>query len=118
VDSTQEPLEQPNRSRKQRRKSNAQVNAVDQGAVAIFALARAEGLRNESIEAEQESLAKKRQHDEDAGTKTNRAHGHRTVGKAADHHGVHDGHAHPAKFGENQGERQAESGADFRAENL
>jgi hypothetical protein len=30
------------------------------------------------------------------------------LGKAADHHGVHDGHAHPAEFGGEREESEAE----------
>jgi hypothetical protein len=38
------------------------------------------------------------------------------AGEAADHHGVHDGHADPTYFGEDEGEGQVESGAELGAQ--
>ncbi len=38
------------------------------------------------------------------------------VRQAANHHGVHDAHGHPADLGEDQREREAERGAKFGAE--
>ena len=43
------------------------------------------------------------------------AHGGGGVGEAADHHGVDDAHAHPADLGEDEGEREAQHGAEFGA---
>ena len=83
--------------------------------MAIFALAGTEGLRDESVEAHEEAAAEKREHDEDIGTEADRAHGRGAVGQAADHHGVDDGHAHPAEFGEDEREREAQSGGELLA---
>ena len=47
--------EQPNWKHQEGRHHHAQINAVDQRAVAVFAAARAEGLRDEGIEANEET---------------------------------------------------------------
>ena len=78
----------------------------------------AESLGHESIEAEEETFTEERQHHEDSGTKADRAHGDRAVGQAADHHGVDDGHAHPAEFSEDQRKGEPERGAHFCAQSL
>ena len=81
--------------------------------MAVFAAACAEGLRDQSVEAEKDALAKKREDDEERGAEADGTHGHGRVGQTADHHSVHYGHAHPAEFGEDEREREAECGAHF-----
>jgi len=77
----------------------AEVNAVDEGAVAVFAMAGTEGLGDEGVEADEKTLTEKGKDDEDAGADADGANGLGAVGEAADHHGVHDDHAHPADLG-------------------
>lgn len=82
--------------------NDAEVNAVDERAVTVFAVAGAEGLGHESVEAHEKSCAEKSDHDEDVGAETDRGHGGGAVGEVADHDGVYDGHDHPAELGEDQ----------------
>jgi len=84
--------------------------------VAVFAAARAEGLRDESVEADEQAFAKKGEDDEEAGADADRADGLCAVGKATDHHGVDDDHAHPTDFGEDERESKTEGGAKLGAE--
>ena len=86
--------------------------------MAIFALACAEGLCDEGIESKKEAFAKKRQHHEDTGAKADGTHGDGTIGEAADHHGVDNGHAHPAEFSEDERKGEPERGAHFCAQSL
>ncbi len=84
--------------------------------MAIFALACTESLRNKGVQANQKPSTKKRQHVNKNATQANGGDGHRAAGQAADHHGIHDRHAHPAELGENERDRQPQSGADLGAE--
>jgi hypothetical protein len=85
--------------------------------VAIFALASTEGLGHEGVQANEETFTEKGEDDEEAGADADGADGFGAVGKTADHHGVNDGHAHPADFGEDERESEAEGGTEFVAEN-
>ena len=98
------------------RDSEAEVNAVDERGVAIFAAAGAEGLGDERVQADKEAFTEKGEDDEDAGGDADGADGFGAVRKAADHHGVYDDHAHPTDFGEDEREGQVKSGAKFAAE--
>ena len=69
---------------------------------AVFGVARAEGLRDESVEADEEAFAEEGEYEEQAGTDADGGDGLGAVGKAADKHGVFDGHADPADFGEDE----------------
>jgi hypothetical protein len=94
----------------------AEVDAVDEGAMAVLAVARAEGLGDQGVEADEKTFAEKGEDDEDAGADADGADGLGAIWEAADHHGVHDHHAHPAKFGEDEREGEAERGREFAAE--
>ena len=94
----------------------AEIEAVDERAVAVFALASTEGLGHEGIEADEEAFAEEGEDDEEAGADADGADGFGAVGEAADHHGVHDDHAHPADFGEDERKGEAERGTEFVAE--
>jgi hypothetical protein len=47
----EERVEEPARHHQDRRHDDAEINAVDERAVAVFAFASAEGLRDELVEA-------------------------------------------------------------------
>ena len=94
----------------------AEIDAVDERAMAIFAAAGAEGLGDEGVEADEEAFAKEGEDDEEAGADADGADGFGGVRETADHHGVHDDHAHPADFGEDERKGEAKSGAEFAAE--
>jgi hypothetical protein len=91
------------------------VDAVDERAVAIFAMACAEGLGDEGVEANHETFTKESEDDEETGADTDGANGFGAVGKASNHHGVDDDHAHPAEFSEHQRKGEVEGGAEFGA---
>lgn len=114
----EERREKPDGRRQQRRESDTEIDTVHERAMAIFALAGAEGLRDKRVQSEKKAFAKKGQDHEDGGAKTDGAHGYGGVGQASDHHGVDDGHAHPAEFGKDQRESEAERRADFRCVGL
>ena len=84
--------------------------------MAVFALSGAEGLRDQGVETDQQTFAEKRQHNKDVGAEADCAHGDGAVRKLADHHGVHDGHAHPAEFGEDERKREVNRWAQFARE--
>jgi len=94
---------------------NADVDPVNERAVAIFATAGAEGLGDECFEADENTFAEKDEDDVNAGADADSGNGSSTVGKAADHHGVDNGHAHPADFGENEREGEVQSGTELGA---
>ena len=83
---------------------------------AVFGVARAEGLRDESVEADEEAFTKESEDEEEAGADADGGDGLGAVGKAADKHGVFDGHADPADFGEDEGNGEVQSGAKFGAQ--
>jgi len=108
--------ENPDGDGEKRRDGEAEVDSVDERAVAILAATRAKSLRDQGVEADEDALAKEGEDDEEAGADANRADGLGTVGESADHHGVDDHHAHPPDFGEDEGKGEVEGGAKFAAE--
>ncbi len=68
------------------------------------------------VEADEEAFSEKGEDHEDAGGNADSGDGGSAVGKATDHHGVDDDHAHPADFGEDEREGEAKGGAKFVAE--
>src|SRR5579884_2471356 len=82
----------------------------------ILAPARAKGVGNQRVQSDEKASTEKGQHVEEIGADADGADGGGAVRQAADHHGVHDAHGHPADFGENQREGEAERGAKFGAE--
>ncbi len=100
ADSLVEIAEHPDGNEQKRRERDAEIDAVDERAMAILAFAGAEGLRDEGIESEQNAEAKERDGDEDVRAESDGSDGSGAVGQASDHHGVHDGHAHPTELGE------------------
>ena len=108
--------EEPDGEEEEWRESEAEIDAVDEGVEAIFAAAGAEGLGNEGVEADEEAFAEEDEDEEEAGADADGGDGLGTVGKAANHHGVHDGHADPADFGEDERDGEVESGAKFGAQ--
>src|SRR6266404_5001579 len=81
----------------------------------VLAAACSEGLRDECIESHQYAATEERQHDEKVGAEAYGAHGGRTVGEPPDHHRVDDGHAHPAKFGEDEWDSEPQGRTKFGA---
>jgi hypothetical protein len=94
----------------------AEVNAVDERAVAILAMACAEGLGDKGVQANHETFAKEGKDDEEAGADAHGTDGFGAKGKASNHHGVDDDHTHPAEFSEHQGEGEVKSGAKLGTE--
>ena len=86
--------------------------------MAVFAFAGAKGLRDEGVEADQESAAEKGQDVEQVGADADGADGAGAVRQVADHDGVHYAHAHPADFGKNQRQSEPDSGTKFVAKCL
>jgi len=82
----------------------------------VFSVAGTEGLGHQGIEADEETFAEKGEDDEDAGADADGADGLGAIWKAADHHGVHDDHAHPAEFGEDERKGEAQRGRKFAAQ--
>ena len=105
--------DEPDRKGQERSDREAEVNAVEERAVAVFAASGSEGLRDESVEADQEAFTKKGEDQEEAGADTDGSDGLGAVGEPADHHSVNDDHAHPTDFGEDEWEGEAERGAEF-----
>jgi hypothetical protein len=67
-----------------------------------LAAASSEGLGDEGVEADEEAFAEEGKDKEEAGADADGGDGLGTVGEAADHHGVHDCHADPADFGQDE----------------
>src|SRR6266851_8720416 len=86
--------------------------------MAVLALARAKSLRDERVQSHEQTATKEREHDKDIGTQADGAHGGRAVGEPPNHHRVHDGHAHPAKFGQHERNGKLQGGAEFGAKCL
>src|SRR6266702_8820125 len=91
---------------------------MEKRTMAIFAPACTQSLRNKRVQANQKPPTKKRQHVNKKATQANGGDGHSAVGQAADHHGIHDGHAHPTEFGEDERNGKPQRGADFGAKCL
>src|SRR5258706_5257529 len=83
--------------------------------MAIFALACAEGLRDQRVQANQETATEEGYYVEDAGADADGADGVGAVWQVADHDGIDDAHGHPANFGEDEREREAQGRAHFGA---
>jgi len=111
----EEAGEQADGNQEERQEQEAEVDAVDEGVVAVVAPAGAEGLGDERVQADQEALAEENEDEKKAGSDADGGDGLGTVGEAANHHGVHDGHGNPADFGEDEGEGQMESGPQLGA---
>ena len=84
----------------------------------IFPLTGTERLGDHGVEAHEKSCAEQSEDNEDIGAETDRTHCSGAVGEMADHDGVHDGHAHPAKLGEYQRQGEAHRGRQFFAESF
>jgi hypothetical protein len=109
---------EPDRRGEERSDGETEIDAVEKRAVAVFAVAGTEGLGHERIQADHEAFAKKGEDDVQTGADADGADGLGAVGETADHHRVHDDHAHPADFGENERESKAKGGAKLAAEDL
>ena len=103
----------PDRDGQKRCDGKAQVDAVDERAVAVFAVAGAESLRDERVESDKDTFPEESEHDEKAGRDANGSDGLGGIREPADHHGVDNDHAHPADFGENERESEAKGRAEF-----
>ena len=86
--------------------------------MAIFPPARTEGLRNKCVQANQKASTKKRKHVDKNATQANGGDGHGAVRESPDHHGIDDGHAHPAELGEDKGNSEPQSGPELGAKCL
>ena len=106
----------PDRDGQEGSKGEAQVDTVDEGAVAVLAVTGTESLRNEGVQTDEEAFAKEGEDDEDAGTDADGTDGFGTVGETANHHGIDDYHAHPADFREDERKGEMKGGAEFVAE--
>ena len=106
----------PDGNGEKRGDGEAEVDAVDQGGVAVFAAACAKGLGDERVQADEKPFAEEGKDDEDAGADAYCSDSFSTVGEAADHHGVDDDHAHPADFREDKGQGEAKRGTKFGTE--
>jgi len=84
--------------------------------MAVFALASTECLRDESIEAEENTESEEGDRREDIGTERDRSDGDGAVWQVAHHDCVHDGHSHPAKLGKDKRDGEANRWAKFVAE--
>src|SRR5579885_1030989 len=84
----------------------------------ILAPARAKGVGNQRVQSDEKASTEKGQHVEEIGADADGADGGGAVRQAADHHGVPDAHGHPADFGENQREGEAEGWAELGAEDV
>jgi hypothetical protein len=93
-----------------------EVNAVEKGAIAVFATTRAEGLGDERVQADEDAFTEKGEDVKEVGADGNGADGYGTVREAANHHGVYDTHAHPTNLGEDEREGEAQGGAELGAE--
>ena len=82
---------------------------------AVFGAAGAEGLGDQGVEAYEEAFAEEGEDKEQTGADADGGHGLGTVGEAADHHGVHDGHADPSDFGQDERQGQVKRGAKLGA---
>ena len=115
-----EPVEkmgkEPDAGEEQRREGEAKVDAVDERVKTVLATAGAEGLGDEGVEADEDAFAKEGEDEEEAGADADGGDGLGAVGEAADEHGVFDGHADPADFGEDERDGEVESGAKFGAQ--
>ncbi len=86
--------------------------------MAIVHAARAESLRDQRVEPEQQAAAEQSHGDAQRVAQADGADSHRAIGQATDHHGVYDAHEAPAQLGQYQRPRQAQHGADFLAHGL
>jgi len=108
--------EDPDRDGEERGDRETEIDPVDEGTVAVFTPASAESLRDEGIEADEDAFGEESEDDEEARRNADGADGFSGVRKAADHHGVDNGHGHPADLGEDEGKGEAEGGAEFATE--
>ena len=84
--------------------------------MAVFAMAGAEGLGNESVETDENAFTEEDENDIDAGADADGGDRGGAGRKPADHHGIDDDHAHPTDFGEDEREGETQGGAKFGAE--
>ena len=111
AEAIEEMRERPDGGEEQGRNGKAEVDAIDEGVETVFEAAGAEGLGDEGVEADEEAFTEEGEDEEEAGTDADGSDGLGAVGEAANHHCVHDGHADPADFGEDERKGQIESGA-------
>ncbi len=107
---------QKGRDKQEGRKSETEVDAVHQGVVAVVRTAGAEGLGDEGVQADEESFAEKDEDEIEAGGNADGGDGLGAVSKAADHHGVLDGHGDPANLGQDKWESEIQRGSQLGAE--
>ena len=100
----------------QGRDGQAEVDSVDQGVEAVVAAAGAEGLRDQGVEADEQAFAEEGEDKKQAGADADGCDGLGAVWEAANEHGVFDGHADPADFGEDERDGQVKGGAQFGAD--
>src|SRR5437879_13752761 len=86
--------------------------------MAILALPGSEGLRNKSVQSDEKSTAEKGQNVNQNATEADCGNGRRAVGQTPHHHRIHNGHTHPAEFGENEGNGQPQSRQAFGTERV
>src|SRR5579885_2445530 len=111
----EERAEKPEGHHEQRRHSDGEVDAVDERAVTVFALACSESLGDQGIETDQKSAAEEGNDVEEVGTDADGADGAGALRKMADHDGIDDAHGHPADLGKDEREGEAHSWAQLAA---
>ncbi len=99
----------------ERGEQGGEDEAVEQPAVGVVELARAVGLRDVGVEAEQDAADAEGEGVVDDLGECGGGDGDGRVGQVADHDGVDDGHEHPAEFGEDERQGEREHGLDFVA---
>ena len=108
--------ENPYRDGEKGSDGEAEVDAIEERGVAVFAMTCAERLGDEGVQADKDAFAKESEDDEQAGGDADGTNGFGAVREAADHHSVDDDHAHPADFGEDERESETKGGAELVAE--
>jgi len=102
AEAVEEIGEKPNGGEEHWCQGEAEVDAVDERVEAVIAAASAEGLRDEGVEADEDAFAEEGEDQEEAGTDADGGDGLSAVGETADKHGVFNGHADPADFGQDE----------------
>ena len=98
--------DEPDDDRQREGDQDGEREAVKQPPVTLVDAPRAERLRHERVESEQQSHPEEADGGEHAAAEARRADGLRA--ERPDHQRVDDAHAHPADFGEDDGDRELE----------
>ena len=100
----------------QRAEDQAEVQSLNQPAVALLAPAGSESLRHQGVQAQEQPHAEDRHGEEERIAQADRADGNRT--EPADEDGIDDPHGHPAQLGQDHGAGQPEHGTKLGLQSL